>query len=98
MAALLAPASMLAEEVRTGKIGGLCLANKAANTPDQSSGNVAQGDSHCDLCGSLSFTAPPSFAQTVPSVPSQQVAGREQSFGLAARIRGLPPSRGPPAH
>lgn len=91
--ALVAPAITLAEEVRTGKLGGLCLANKAAGN----NGDVTPAGPHCDTCGSLAFVLPPFAQQALPSQPSQHVAGADLPFDLAARISGLPPSRGPPA-
>ena len=93
LSALIAPATTLAEEVRTGKLGGLCLVNPAAD----GSGDVAPSGAHCDSCGSLAFALPPFTKQTLPSQPGQQVAGIDLPFDLAARINGLPPSRGPPA-
>ena len=91
--ALVAPATTLAEEVRTGKLGGLCLVNKAAT----SSGDATPAGPHCDSCGSLAFALPPFAQQALPSQPSQHVAGIDLPFDLAAAISGLPPSRGPPA-
>jgi len=93
LSALVAPASMLAEEVRTGKLGGLCLVNTATNT----AGDFAPAGSHCDMCGSFALVLPAFTAQPLPSQPSQQVSGIDLPFDLAARISGLPPSRGPPA-
>jgi len=93
LSALIAPASTLAEEVRTGKLGGLCLVNTATNT----TGDVESAGSHCDLCGSFALALPVFTAQTLPSQPGQQVAGVDLPFDLAASISGLPPSRGPPA-
>ena len=93
VSALIAPASMLAEEVRTGKLGGICLVNNAVDA----SGDTAPAGSHCDLCGSLAFALPSFALQPLPSQPCQHVAGVLLSFDLAARISGLPPSRGPPA-
>ena len=92
LSALIAPASILAEEVRTGKLGGLCL----VNTTVDGSGDVTPTGAHCDSCGSLTFALPPFAVQTLPSQPGQQVAGIDLPFDLAARISGLPPSRGPP--
>ena len=91
--ALVAPATTLAEEVRTGKLGGLCLVNNAAGNGD----DATPAGPHCDSCGSLSFVLPPFAQQALPSQPSQHVAGVDLPFDLAARISGLPPSRGPPA-
>jgi hypothetical protein len=49
------------------------------------------------MCGSFALVLPAFAAQTLPSQPSQQVSGIDLPFDLAARISGLPPSRGPPA-
>ena len=92
LAALIGPAAMLAEEVRTGKLGGLCL----VSTPTDGSGDVTPAGSHCDSCGSLAFALPPFTAQPLPSQPGQRVAGLAFSFDLAGLVEGLPPSRGPP--
>jgi len=97
LSALVAPSSMLAEEVRTGKLGGLCLVNTASATAADMAGDAAQAGSHCDMCGSFALFLPPFTAQTLPTQPDQQLAGIDLSFDLAARISGLPPSRGPPA-
>ena len=95
--ALVAPASMLAEEARTGKLGGLCLVNTAGSAAVDGGGDVTPSGSHCDACGSLAFALPLFTAQAIPSQPGQQVAGIDLPFDVAARISGLPPSRGPPA-
>ena len=96
LSALVAPASTLAEEVRTGKLGGLCLVNTAGSTALDGSGDVTPSGSHCDSCGSLAFALPPFTAQTLPSFPGHHVAGMDLPFDLAAKINGLPPSCGPP--
>ena len=96
LSALIAPASTLTEEVRTGKLGGVCLVNTTSATVDAGSGDVTPMGSHCDACGSLAFALPPFAAPTIPSQPRQQVAGIDLSFDLAAAVSGLPPSRGPP--
>lgn len=93
LSALVAPASTLAEEVRTGKLGGLCLVNTATNT----AGDAESAVSHCDMCGSLALVLPSSTGQAIPSQPGQQVAGNDLPFYLAAAISGLPFIRGPPA-
>ena len=97
LAALVAPAAMLAEDVRTGKLGGVCLVNTAANTAVDGSSDVTPTGSHCDMCGSLALGLPLFGAQAIPSQPGQQVAGVDLPFDLAAAVSGLPPSRGPPA-
>ena len=95
LSALIAPASALAEEVRTGKLGGVCSVSTAMGGGG-SSGDAAPAGSHCDSCGSLAFALPPFAAQALPSKPSHHLAGVVFSFDLAALVEGLPPSRGPP--
>lgn len=87
---------MLAEDVRTGKLGGVCLVNTATNMASSGSGDAVPADLHCDLCGSFVMVLPAFVAQTMPSFPGHDVAGMDLSFDLAANISGLPPSRGPP--
>ena len=94
VSALVAPVTMLAEEMRTGKLGGVCLVNNAV---DSGGDAAAPAGSHCDSCGSLAFALPPFAVRALPSNPGHHVAGVLLSFDLAARISGLPPSRGPPA-
>ena len=88
---------MLAEEVRTGKLGGLCLVNMASATTADASGDAAPAGSHCDMCGSFALVLPAFTAQTLPTQPDQQLSGIDLPFVLAAAISGLPRSRGPPA-
>lgn len=96
--ALVAPASMLAEEVRTGKLGGLCSVQSRID------GALSAGDeaalspaAHCDWCASPAFSMPPPirgvFAPVVASVFSVLA-----SSGLLPDLApvGLPFSRGPP--
>jgi hypothetical protein len=96
LSALVAPASMLAEEVRTGKLGGLCLVNTASATAADMAGDAAPAGSHCDMCGSFALVLPLFGGPFIPSQPDQQVVGIDLPFVLAAAISGLPPSRGPP--
>jgi hypothetical protein len=88
---------MLAEEVRTGKLGGLCLVNTASATAADMADDAAPAGPHCDMCCSFALVLPAFTAQTLPTQPGQQVAGIDLPFVLAAAISGLPPSRGPPA-
>jgi hypothetical protein len=97
LSALSAPASVLAEEMLTGKLGGLCSVNMATNTVLDGSVEAAASASHCDACASLAYALPPFASQSLPSQPDLQLAGIELSFDLAALVEGLPPSRGPPA-
>lgn len=99
LSALVAPATMLAEEVRTGKLGGICSFNTA------NAGNSAAGDdstpqtgSHCDWCSSVALAPPPLLAAAMLSTaPGNHVAVAASAAHLAASIAGLPFSRGPPA-
>lgn len=90
--ALIAPAVTLAEDMRTGKLGGVCLVNTAGGDVS----DVALTGSHCDSCHSLVFVLPPLTAQTLPSFPGLQVVGVFLPVKFAAVVEGLPPSRGPP--
>jgi hypothetical protein len=98
--ALVSPISMLAEEVRTGKLGGVCSLNTlTASAPDAG----APGDSdapptgsHCDLCGSLALALPLLAVVTIPSFPGTEVAAFFLPADVAASSVSLPFSRGPP--
>ncbi|MES2508617.1 MAG: hypothetical protein V4625_01740 [Pseudomonadota bacterium] len=101
MSALVAPASMLAEEVRTGKLGGVCAVNSAfqgsADGAVSADGDAGNTGSHCELCGSLGMALPPLEVASVPCVPGTQVADASLPSHHAGSIPGLPFSRGPPA-
>jgi Protein of unknown function (DUF2946) len=97
--ALLAPAAMLAEEVRTGKLGGLCSAQpRAANAPASSGEAALQAGAHCDWCSFVGLAPPPLLA-SAPLLPAQTpyIALSDFPADLAACVTGLPFSRGPPA-
>lgn len=100
--ALIAPASMLAEEVRTGKLGGLCSATSqltVQDAGDMGSAGTSQMASHCDLCGSLTLAPPLLPALAMPALPTgERLAFLASPVVLAAAIPGLPPGRGPPSH
>ncbi|MBA3595673.1 MAG: hypothetical protein H0W47_18075 [Polaromonas sp.] len=92
-AALLAPVSVLAEEVRTGKLGGLCNAGKALN---QSTDDASLPASHCELCGSAGpglLSSPCSAVFPVGVTAMALVAPDPVRPALSP---GLPFSRGPP--
>lgn len=99
LSALLAPVSMLAEEVRTGKLGGLCGASKTSSTInlDAGDGGAAQAGLHCDWCASLGTALPPLPVSVIPCFPGQQVATLDYPAHTAVTVTGLPFSRGPPA-
>lgn len=93
-AALLAPVSLLAEDVRTGQLGGLCSAS-GGGQPGSDDASSATG--HCDLCGSAGLALPPvaqsgsCFATVTALAPVFEDAVRP------AASLGLPFSCGPPA-
>jgi hypothetical protein len=100
MSALVAPVSMLAEEVGTGKLGGICTVNTAAQgSPDgdYAGGSSTKAGSHCELCGSLGLALPPLPVASVPCDPGTQVADAWAPAHRAESVSGLPFSRGPPA-
>lgn len=91
MAALAGPASRLAEEIRTGQLGGVCLVNSLA-----AGSNEAAAAPHCDLCGSFAIDLPKNAFQIFTGFDSHRSFTGIAFVGPAARGIGLPPSRGPP--
>ena len=97
LSALLAPVSMLAEEVRTGQLGGICGVKAASSgNPDSGSGDAPQPGSHCDLCGALGWALPPLTISVSPCFAGQQVAAADFPADATTAVTGLPFSRGPP--
>lgn len=93
-AALLAPVSLLAEDVRTGQLGGLCSASAGGQA---GSDDASPATGHCDLCGSAGLAMPP-LQQPGPCLATGTAMA--VVFGDAVRSAsspGLPFSRGPPA-
>jgi hypothetical protein len=99
--ALLAPVSLLAEDVRTGKLGGLCsVASQtgAAGAPGSSgSDDSSLTTGHCDLCGSLGLGLLPLPQTEVVSAAVTTTAVVFDDAVRSASSPGLPFSRGPPA-
>ena len=97
LSALLAPVSLLAEEVRTGKLGGICsLATGSGNIADAGSGEAPHAGTHCDLCGTPAWLLPPLVVYAIPCFAGQQVADADLPADVAVKPTGLPFSRGPP--
>lgn len=96
LSALVVPASALAEDVRTGKLGGLCSVSSSAGGTGGEVDATGAGP-HCDLCGSPSIAISPFAVQSQLCQPAAQAAAANVPFDLAARVEGLPPNRGPPA-
>jgi hypothetical protein len=99
-AALWAPVSMLAQDVRTGKLGGICSVNTfdAASTDSNApaDGDAAQSGMRCDLCGSLALVLPVLPEPAVPCFAGNEVVAADFPAAASAAIPGLPFSRGPP--
>lgn len=97
--AMVAPATLLAEEVRTGKLGGLCSAQSRAAADPASGGEAAlQAGSHCDWCSSVGLTPPPLLPSVLLPIASGPCLNQPDSPApVAASVIGLPFSRGPPS-
>lgn len=100
LSALLAPVSMLAEEVRTGKLGGLCSVGAVASASgvmdDTGTDDTSLNTGHCDLCGSLGLGLPPLLPTDVFPAAVTAMAVVFQDAVRSASSPGLPFSRGPP--
>ncbi|MDP1955783.1 MAG: DUF2946 family protein [Polaromonas sp.] len=93
-AALMAPVSMLAEDVRTGQLGGLC---SAAGAGQPGSDDASSANGHCDLCGSAGLGLPMLYRADGTPAAVSLVAVFFQDAVRSASSPGLPFSRGPPA-
>lgn len=93
-AALLAPVSMLAEDVRTGQLGGLC---SAASGAQPAGDDASPANGHCDLCGSGGLVLPPLEQAATCSATVTAMALVFDDAVRSAHSPGLPFSRGPPA-
>jgi hypothetical protein len=99
LSALWAPVSMLAQDVKTGKLGGICSVNTASS---HAGGDAADDDAgstglRCDLCGSLGLVLPPLPVAASPCFAGTAVAVADVPAAAGAAVPGLPFSRGPPA-
>ena len=99
VAALMAPVSMLAQDVKTGKLGGVCAVNVAAAIAgaDSGGGDAPQAGTHCDLCGVAGLLVPPLPVAGMACFDGNEVAALDLPAEANAAIPGLPFSRGPPA-
>lgn len=98
LSALWAPVSMLAQDVHTGKLGGICSVNAAlSGSSDAGSDGAPQAGAHCDMCGAFGWALPPPAVAAIPCFPGQQVAAFDFPADVTAAVTGLPFSRGPPA-
>jgi hypothetical protein len=99
--ALLAPVSMLAEDVRTGQLGGVCGAGSAAAFTGAQGGTGSDesplaASMHCDLCCSFALGLPPHHPSGHTAAIPEMVAVFDATFQHTYSL-GLPFSRGPPA-
>ena len=107
--ALVAPASMLAQELRTGKLGGICsftstsvstqtFADTFANLNNNSDHNDARTHgASCELCGTLGLVLPILVVASSGPFASDELAAFFLLPPVAPSDPGLPFSRGPPA-
>ena len=97
LSALLTPVSLLAEEVRTGKLGGICSLRAVPGTsPDAGSDAAPPAGTHCELCGAPGWLLPPLAVRAIPCFAGEQVANADFPADVAGGPPGLPFSRGPP--
>lgn len=93
-AALLAPASVLAQEMRTGIWTGLCSASAA--TDDGAPGHASGEAGHCGLCVLPGPALPPGpFHFSGPVAHAERVPARLEA-GLHAQAAERPRIRAPP--
>ena len=97
---------MLADDVRTGKVGGVCSVNMASVGSLHSSGTSERGEAGggalvpggpCELCGILALVLPPLPVLGIPSFAGTRVSRVSLPASPAESVPGLPFSRGPPA-
>jgi hypothetical protein len=93
-AALLAPVSMLAEDVRTGQLGGLC---SVAGGSQPAGDDTLPTGGHCDLCGPAGLALLPLSPTSARHTTVTALAVVFEDAVRSASSPGLPFSRGPPA-
>jgi len=98
LSALWAPLSMLAQDVKTGKLGGICSVNTvSSDTGSDAAGGDASSGLRCDLCASPGLVLPPLAVTASPCFTGTAVAVADVPATAGAAVPGLPFSRGPPA-
>ncbi|WP_431097572.1 DUF2946 family protein [Polaromonas aquatica] len=100
LSALWAPVSMLAQDVRTGKLGGICSANTlgadSADSTASGGADAAESGMRCDLCGSIALVLPTLPEAASPCFTGNEVVTAGFPAATGAAVPGLPFSRGPP--
>ena len=90
--------SVLAEEVRSGQLSGICHFSPVSGSgSDAGSGDAPQAGAHCNLCASLGWVFPPLAVRAIPCFAGEQVASANFPADTCAAIPGLQFSRGPPS-
>ena len=96
LSALAAPVSLLAQDVGSGKFGGLCYAEPVMDGLQQEEPTLSHQSGHCNLCASSGLALPPLAVFTQAPALSYELALRMSSSDRAVIVNGLPFSRGPP--
>jgi hypothetical protein len=100
LSALWAPVSMLARDVQTGKLGGICSVDTASSSASGDASDDGAGGAtslRCDLCSSPGLVLPPLPVAASPCFSGTAVAVADVPANAGAAVPGLPFSRGPPA-
>ena len=91
---------MLAEEVRTGKLGGICAVNTATFAVVDASSSSHSGKAHagsqCELCGNMGLALPPPPLAEAHCLTGDLLLALAVPTAFSAVVTGLPFSRGPP--
>ncbi len=96
LSALCAPVSLLAQDVGSGKLGGLCFVEPMMDGPLQDEPSSWHLGGHCNLCASSGLALPPLAVFTqAPALSFERLLGIAHS-DRAVIVSGLPFSRGPP--
>ena len=95
-AALAAPVSLMAQDVGSGKFGGICYADPVLDGLQQGEPEPSHAGGHCSLCASSGLPLLPLAVFTHTPVLSYELALRMAPSDRAAIVSGLPFSRGPP--
>jgi hypothetical protein len=97
LAALVAPVSLLAQDVGSGKFGGLCTAEPMRDVQQPGEAEPSHPGAHCSLCASTGLALLPLAVFTQAPQLSHELALRMVPSERAVIVSGLPFSRGPPA-
>jgi hypothetical protein len=95
-AALAAPVSLLAQDVASGKFGGICYAEPVLESVQHGEPEASHASGHCSVCGSTGLALPLLAVASQAPVLSYELALRMVPSDRAIVVSGLPFSRGPP--